>query len=267
MSAVKKEREYSAPAVDRALDILEFMADHHRPFGATEIARELDIPTNSVFRILKRLTERKYTTQDPVSGGYQLSNRIFTLGMSLYTRFELRQRARSHIEWLCREIEETCQIQIPQGDRMLVMDTYNPEKEFFLRIVPGSLVYYHPNAYGKAVLAFKDIEDVKAVLPQRMIGLTPKTIIDRDKFIEHLKSIRDTGLSYDDEEYTSGIFCVGAPVFDFEGKPVAGLGATCILSTLNAKKKTEIERRVLECAYHVSMDIGYLGDFFKDKVY
>jgi DNA-binding IclR family transcriptional regulator len=187
--------------------------------------------------------------------------------MSLYTRFELRQRARSHIEWLCRETEETCQIQIPQGDRMLVMDTYNPEKEFYLRIVPGSLVYYHPNAYGKAVLAFKDVEDVKAVLPQRMIGLTPKTIIDRDKLIEHLKSIRDTGLSYDDEEYTSGIFCVGAPVFDFEGRPVAGLGATCILSTLNAKKKTEIERRVLECAYHVSMDIGYMGDFFKDKVY
>jgi IclR family KDG regulon transcriptional repressor len=267
MAKEKKEREYSAPAVDRALDILEFMAVHHRPFGATEIARELNIPTNSVFRILKRLTERKYTTQDPVSGGYQLSNRMFTLGMSLYTRFELRQRARSHMEWLCRETEETCQLQIPQGERMLVVDSYNPEKEFYLRVVPGSLVYCHPNAYAKAVLAFMEEEEVKKLIPQRMIGLTPKTIIDRDKFMEHLKGIRETGLSYDDEEYTSGIFCIGAPVFDFEGKPVAGIGTTCLLSTLNDKKKTEIERRVLECAYHVSIDIGYVGDFFKDKVY
>ena len=81
--ARKNNREYSAPAVDRALDILEFMAKHHRPYGATELSRCLNIPINSVFRILKRLTEREYTVQDPVSGGYQLSTRVFSLGMSL----------------------------------------------------------------------------------------------------------------------------------------------------------------------------------------
>ncbi len=265
--AKENGRNYAAPAVDRALDILEFMAEHHRPFGATEIARELDIPTNSVFRILKRLTERNYTNQDPVSGGYQLSNRIFTLGMSLYTRFELRQRAHSHMQALCRETEETCQLQVPQGERMLVMDTFNPEKEYYLRVVPGSLVYYHANAYGKAVLAFLDVEEINSILPQRMIGLTPNTIIDRNKLIDHLQGVRDTGLAYDDEEYTSGIYCIGAPVFDFEEKPVAGLGTTCLMSTLTDKKRAEIEHRVLECAYNVSIDIGYLGDFFKDKVY
>jgi hypothetical protein len=72
----RKETEYSAPAVDRALDILEFMAKHPRPYGTTELARCLKIPVNSVFRVL---------------------------GMSLYTRFELRQRPRPHLEWMCRE--------------------------------------------------------------------------------------------------------------------------------------------------------------------
>lgn len=267
MTGKKKEREYSAPAVDRALDILEFMAEHHRPFGATEIARELKVPLNSVFRILKRLTEREYTTQDPVSGGYQLSTRIFTLGMSLYTRFDLRNRARLHLEWLCRETEETCQIQIPQGERMLVMDTINPESEFYLRIVPGSLMYYHPNAYGKAVLAFMEPERLKSIIPPIMIGLTPNTIIDRNKLIKHLEEIRETGLGYDNEEYTSGLLCIGAPVFDFDAKPVAGLGTTCLLSTIDEKSKVEIEKKVLQCASHVSRDIGYTGDFFKDKIY
>ncbi len=267
MAEKKKEREYSAPAVDRALDILEFMAEHPQPYGATEIARELKVPLNSVFRILKRLTEREYTSQDPVSGGYQLSTRIFTLGMSLYTRFDLRHRARPHLEWLCRETEETCQIQVPQGERMLVMDTINPEKEFYLRIVPGSLMYYHPNAYGKVVLAFMDLERIKSIIPPIMIGLTSNTIINRDHLIQHLEEIRKTGLGYDNEEYTSGLLCIGAPVFDFEAKPVAGLGATCLLSTVNEKNKVEIERKVLQCAYHVSKDIGYTGDFFKDKIF
>lgn len=119
-------RTYSAPAVDRTLDILEFMALHPRPYGATELSRCLNIPINSVFRILKRLTDRDYTIQDPFSDGYQLSTKVFSLGMSLYTRFELRQRARPHMEWLCRETEETCQLQIPHGDMVLVLDTVSP---------------------------------------------------------------------------------------------------------------------------------------------
>ncbi len=267
MAEKKKEREYAAPAVDRALDILEFLASSHRPYGATEIARELKVPLNSVFRILKRLTEREYTHQDSESGGYQLSTRVFTLGMSLYTRFDLRKRARPHLEWLCRETEETCQLQVPKGDRMLVMESLTPESEFYLRIVPGSLMYYHPNAYGKAVLAFMSEEQVKAILPPIMLGLTTNTIISRDELIQQLAEIRKTGLAYDNEEYTSGLLCIGAPVFDFAAEPVAGLGATCLLSTVSEKNKADIEQKVLQCAYHVSKDIGYTGDFFNGKIF
>lgn len=262
----KKIREYSAPAVDRALDILEFMAKHPRPFGTTELARCLKLPINSVFRILKRLTERDYTVQDPLSGGYQLSTRVFSLGMSLYTRFELRQRARPHLEWLCRETEETCQIQIPHADQMLVLDTVSPEVQFYLRVVPGSLVYYHPNAYGKAVLAFMKDEEVKQVIPSRLTGLTPNTIVLRSELLQQLERTRQTGLAYDNEEYTSGILCIGAPVFDVQGKVVAGLGVTCLLSTIDAVNKSAFELLVLECAWRVSKDIGYSGDFFVGKV-
>lgn len=262
----KQEREYSAPAVDRALDILEFMATHPHPYGATELARQLKLPINSVFRILKRLTEREYTRQDPSSGGYQLSTKVFTLGMSLYTRFDLRLRARPHLEWLCRETDETVQLQVPQGEKMLVMDSISPETQFYLRVVPGSLVYYHPNAYGKAVLAFMDEEEVKQLLPTRLPGLTAKTIVMRSEFLAQLEETRRTGLAYDDEEYTSGIFCIGAPVFNGEGRAVAGLGTTCLLSTEDSNHLKIFENLVLECARRVSRDIGYTGSFYDDKV-
>jgi DNA-binding IclR family transcriptional regulator len=259
-------REYSAPAVDRALNILEYMAEHPRPYGTTELARCLGIPVNSVFRILKRLTEREYVIQDAVSGGYQLSTRFFSLGMSLYTRFELRTRARPHLEWLSRETEVTCQIQVPRGDRMLVLDTVSPEVQFFLRVVPGSLVYIHANAYGKAVLAFMDEEEIRQILPSRLPPLSANTIVLRSELLQQLASTRRTGLAYDNEEYTSGIVCIGAPVFDVQGRVAAGLGVTCILSTVDAATKTLFEQRVLECARRVSKDIGYSGDFFVGKV-
>jgi DNA-binding IclR family transcriptional regulator len=260
-------REYSAPAVDRALDILEYMATHPRPYGATELSRCLKIPLNSVFRILKRLTEREYAVQDPISGGYQLSTRMFSLGMSLYTRFDLRQRARPHLEWLCRETEETCQIQVPQGEKLLVLDTISPEVQYYIRVVPGGQVFYHPNAYGKAVLAFMDEKAIREILPPRLPGLTPNTIVLRSELLKQLEEVRRTGLGYDNEEYNEGIRCIGAPVFDVQGKVVAGLGITGLVSTFRKHRVVTFEHLVLECAWRVSRDIGYTGPYFVDKVH
>jgi DNA-binding IclR family transcriptional regulator len=259
-------RTYSAPAVDRTLDILEFMAVHPRPYGATELSRCLNIPINSVFRILKRLTDREYTVQDPSSDGYQLSTKVFSLGMSLYTRFELRQRARPHIEWLCRETEETCQLQIPHGDMMLVLDTVSPEVSYFLRVVPGGLVYYHPNAYGKAILAFLPEDEIKKIISPRLPPLTPHTIVLRTDLMKILEDVRKTGLGYDNEEYNEGIRCIGSPVFDVEGKVAGGLGVSGLVSTFRNNRQATFEQLVLECAYRVSKDIGYSGDYFADKL-
>ncbi len=259
-------RTYSAPAVDRTLDILEFMAVHPRPYGATELSRCLNIPINSVFRILKRLTDREYTIQDPFSDGYQLSTKVFSLGMSLYTRFELRQRARPHLEWLCRETEETCQLQIPHGDMVLVLDTVSPEVSYYLRIVPGGQVYYHPNAYGKVMLAFQSEDEIKKIVPPRLPSLTPHTIVLRTELMKQLEEVRKTGLGYDNEEYNEGIRCIGSPVFDVEGKVVAGLGVSGLVSTFRNNRQATFEQLVLECAYRVSKDIGYSGDYFADKL-
>jgi DNA-binding IclR family transcriptional regulator len=262
----KGTREYSAPAVDRALDILEYMAAHPHPYGATELSRCLKIPLNSVFRILKRLTERDYTVQDSLSGGYQLSTRMFSLGMSLYTRFDLRQRARQHLEWLCRETDETCQIQVPHGEKVLVLDTVSPEVQYYIRIVPGGLVYYHPNAFGKVMLAFQSEEAVKKILPPRLPSLTPNTIVLRSELLRQLEEVRRTGLGYDDEEYNEGIRCIGSPVFDVEGKIVAGLGVSGLVSTFRKNRQGSFEQLVLECARRVSKGIGYSGEYFKDKL-
>jgi IclR family KDG regulon transcriptional repressor len=259
-------RTYSAPAVDRTLDILEFMAKHPRPYGATELSRSLNIPINSVFRILKRLTDREYTVQDPFSDGYQLSTKMFSLGMSLYTRFELRQRARPHLEWLCRETEETCQLQVPHGDMVLVLDTVSPEVQYYLRVVPGGLVHYHANAFGKAILAFQAEEDIKRILPPRLAALTPHTIVLRSELLKQLEEVRRTGLGYDNEEYNEGIRCIGSPVFDVEGRIVAGIGVSGLVSTFRKNRQGTFEQLVLECARRVSKDIGYSGDYFTDKL-
>jgi len=258
----KRKTNYSVPAVDRMLDIIEFLSLHKAPCGITGLSKALKINTNSIFRIMKRLVVRGYVEVDCASGKYQLSTKFFTIGMRLYTRFELRPRARKHLEWLSNETGETAQIHIPDGDRMLVLDSVVPHASYFLQVIPGSRVYYHNNAFGKAVLAFMDEKTIRATLPEKLPCLTKNTITELNDLIAQLQHVKKTGIAFDVEEYTYGIFCIGSPVFDIEGKACAGLGVTGLTSRHHSSDSKKIIRAVLETAAKVSRETGYEGSYF-----
>jgi IclR family acetate operon transcriptional repressor len=137
----------------------------------------------------------------------------------------------------------------------------NPPKDFYLHVVPGSRLYSHANAFGKAVMAFMKPEEAKKLIT-KMPKLTKNTIASEKKLFDELKKIGRTGLAYDDEEYNDGVFCIGSPVFNVSGDVVAGIGMTGLSSRFDEKNKPEFERIVLKCAEDLSKDIGYSGDFF-----
>ncbi|MDD4871206.1 MAG: IclR family transcriptional regulator [Kiritimatiellae bacterium] len=262
MSRKSLQKGYAVPAVDRMLDIVEYFLEHPTPVGITELARTLKIPTNSVFRILRRLADRGYAEIDAVTGGYQLGAGFFRLGMRLSTRYDLRLKARKHLEWLCQRTGETVQLHARNNGSVIVLDVVNPSVEFFMQIVVGSLLDYHCNAFGKCILAFLDDEEVGKILPPRLPARTANTITSMSKLLEDLDSIRKSGLGFDREEYMQGIFCIGAPVFDVNGKVVAGMGITGLAGRLTGDEKRHFGALVLQAAAMISKDMAYAGNLF-----
>jgi IclR family acetate operon transcriptional repressor len=254
----------AVPAVARALDLIEYLADHTRPFGINELARELKIPVNSVFRILKCLESRGYVETDGTAGGYQLSTGFFSLGMRLHARFDLRRRARPYIQTLCQETGESAQLYQLEGKAALVLDCVTPDTAWFLQFVPGTrMELLHAAANSKAILAFLSDEAVCRLLPKTLPTATPNTITDRDRLLPELAEIRRTGLAYDHEEYVVGVYCVGAPIFDVHGQVVAGVGLSGLVSRFHAADLPRIEQQVFECARQISQAIGNDGRRFE----
>lgn len=261
----KEKNKYAAPALEQALQIIDFMSQDGAERGINEISRKLGISVNMAYRILIQLANYGYAELG-ATGKYRLSTKLFTIGMRLYSRFDLRLRSRPHLEKLCESTGETCQIQIPDKDRVIVLDSITPNTDFYLKTVPGSRLYYHANAFGKAILAFMDESELNPIFPKTLPALTKNTITTRQKLLEELDKIRKTGLAYDREEYLTGLYCIGAPVFDVHEKVVAGLGVTGITSRLTTERWRQYERQVLKCAELVSRDIGYGGDrYYKFK--
>ena len=258
---VSGRNKYAVPAVEQMLDIVEHLAGNHRGYGITELARALGISTNGVFRILKCLTERGYAEADP-AGGHRLGTKFFSLGMRLQSRFDLRRRARSHLERLCSQAGETVQLYALQDDHALVLDCVTPAASSFIQVLPGSRMAIHASAFSKAVLAFLPENELRRRLPRKLDALTPHTVTDKKKLGAELSRIHTTGLAYDREGYMLGIFCIGAPVFDVNGEAVAGVGVTGLVSVAHPKKQAALEHLILTCAERLSRDIGYAGGLF-----
>ena len=63
------EKAYWVPAIEKALDILEYLADQGVARTRTQIARALGRGPSELFRMLTCLENRGYLYRDPASGG------------------------------------------------------------------------------------------------------------------------------------------------------------------------------------------------------
>jgi len=71
---------YIIPSLDRALEIIGFLAKQPKGCGITVIADKLGYPKNSVFRILKTLAAKGYIIE--TDRLYQLSAKFLAIGYS-----------------------------------------------------------------------------------------------------------------------------------------------------------------------------------------
>jgi DNA-binding IclR family transcriptional regulator len=253
-------RRSAAPAVDRALDIIELLAVDPEARGINELARELAIPVNSVYRVLQRLVDRGYASAD--GDGHRLTSRLYSLGLSLAARFDLRGRSRPHLEELARRTGQTCQLHVWDGGRMLAAECVAPESDYWLAVRPGARLLVTCNAFGKAVLPFLEDAEREAVLTPPLETPTARSPADPAVLAAELDAVAATGIAWDHEEYVPGIFCVGAPVFGVDGRVLAGIGVSGFAGALGDDPR-RFELPVLETAAAVAADIGYAGEAYR----
>lgn len=252
----------SAPALENALRIIDFMSQQlNSGYGISELSRILNISNNMTFRIMSILTEYRYTALD-AAGKYRLSSKLYSIGARLGERLSLENCVQPWLDGLCGATGEVCHVQAEDGERCLLIASSTPENDFYFYVKPGSRLYYHGNAFGKAMLAFFDEKKLNTALSEGLIKLTKNTVSSMDELEKMLERTRQTGIAYDIEEYNSGIYCVGAPVFNVSGEAVAGVGIIGFISAIDENGYRIYERPVLECAKNISNSLGYYGDRF-----
>lgn len=92
------------PAVDRALNILEFVAKAREPVSIKQVAQSLELPNTTAFRIVKQLSIRGYLEESESQPGcYHLGLQLLTLSNGMTYINNLRQVCHAELDHLAIE--------------------------------------------------------------------------------------------------------------------------------------------------------------------
>ena len=87
--------------------ILEFLAANPHGSGVSDIARELSLPKNSVFRIVSTLHAHGYLRRDESTKAFNLSRKLLSLGYAAVDENNLIEKSLDEMRRLRDETGET----------------------------------------------------------------------------------------------------------------------------------------------------------------
>jgi DNA-binding IclR family transcriptional regulator len=235
----REKSDYSIQAVDNVFRLLEeFRIDEE--IGVTELAERLKLHKNNVFRILATLTTRGYVEKNGETDRYRLGSACLLLGLSYSRRRSLLVLARESLRQLVAETGESAHFAVLWDFEVIYLDGEPSDRLLASGSQAGRRLPAHCCAAGKVLLGCGDPKllaayDQELLTGGRLEARTPATLVDREKLVEHLRSVRAQGYALELEEYEVGLCCASAPVYDAAGGLAAALSVSGPASRLDTE--------------------------------
>ena len=223
MSPARAEvREYSAPALDKGLDILELLANEASGLTQTEIADAVGRTVSQIFRMLATLEKRGYIYRDRQSGLYALSTRLFDLAHRHPPLRRLIALAIGPMRELSETVAQSCNLSIIDEDRVRVIAQVESPADFGYRVRIGATFPIGSTASG-------------AVLTS-----APDSLIARDGYLSRPDSLQ------------AGITDVVAAITEGTNRTIAALTVPYVATSFSATSLADVITAARTAAHTIS---------------
>lgn len=254
---------YVVPGVDRALTILELLAQHADGLSMIEIAARTGYPNNSVYRIAMTLCRRGYLRRSADTKRFTITRKFLNLAFPSVHHLNIVEVSMDVMEELRDEVGESVLLAVfNKSDGEGVVLAQSPALHpIRLMVEPGTRFDLYSNGPGKAMLAHLPQEQQTRLIESfDFKPHTSKTITDAETLRKELPEIRRQGYGLDHGESLEGVHCIAAPLFDEHG---AVLGAIWVSGPSTRLPESEFDRigpDVVSSAKRISQRIGYYGE-------
>jgi DNA-binding IclR family transcriptional regulator len=249
--------KYSVPGLERGLRMLQLF-DRTRPLlTAAEMARALDIPRSTAFRIAQTLVALGFLQRD--GERYRIGAAVLRLGFEYIASLELTDVARPVIEKLRDETGLSSQLVIRDGREVVIVLKVSPPSAFSSSVTVGTRLPAHATILGRVLLADMSDEALRALYPDPVLPrVSPNAPSTLDELKRHLREDRMRGHAVSESFFEQGISAVAAPARDNGGTVVAAVSVTLQRSTLEPGELRErLIKQVIAAAAELSHRLNH----------
>jgi IclR family transcriptional regulator, acetate operon repressor len=247
---------YDVAVLQKALDLLEVLAD--RPnLGLSELSEQTGASKASSYRVLSTLESRGFLVKDPVTRKYSPGPRLIAVSYGVVGRLDLVGIARTSLEALHNEFNETVNLGVLVENRVLYVDMLESPQTLRTAASAGSKDPLHCTALGKAILSAMPADDARAILKTyKRLAPTSHTRTSLEDLMTELAVTRVRGYSVDNEENELGSRCVGVPLLGRSGEVVGAVSVSGPAVRLPESQLARIGTRLIAARHEIERGLG-----------
>lgn len=239
----------------KALDVLEAL-QHADEMTLAEIVERTGMPKSSCYRIIQTLESRGYVERGQDEKRYRLTFQLVEMTKRLLQQNPIRRSALPHMYRLADQFGETVNLGVLQGAEVLYVETLESRHPFRVTETAGARSPVYVTGLGKALAAHLSPGELDSLLSlQSWRAVTPRTIVDRERFMEALEQVRRCGYALDDEEAETGVRCIAAPILGPEGYPLAAISISAPAARIAPSEVEPLARELCVACRSISAEI------------
>lgn len=251
------EARYSAPALEKGLDVLELLAAEAHGLNLQEIARRLERTPNELFRMLDVLVRRGYLVRHPDSA-YALTLRMFEMAHLHPPVDRLLDVAMPHMQALAAEVGQSNHLCVHHDARLVVLARAESPEPMSYAVRQGAHFAFHDDRVSARVITAFQAGAKREQYVRELLGGGRPTPARRRKMQERLDDIHRRGYDGGPSDTVSGVSDICFPVFDRFGV-VAALNVVYLKQRDTRLTIPEVREKLRQATALISKSLGWLG--------
>ena len=250
---------YTVPALKRGLEILRAFTQDRPVLALGPLARDMDLPRATVFRLLRTLESMGFVTREDGGRGYRLGPAVLGLGFEFLAALEVPELARPALEALRDRTGASTHLAIRDGTDIIYVARRAGRSALASNIRVGSRLAAHATSMGRVLLAaLGEAELAQLYAGRDLPRFTDQTPVDLEALQSLLRADRARGWVVSRSYFERGVASVAAPVFDASGRVMAAINITVAETAVDtAVLEGPLKDDVVAAAAAISSWLGY----------
>lgn len=249
-----ERRSYSAPALEKGLDILEILCRSERPMTQKEIAKGLGRSVGEIYRMVSCLVERNYVSQVD-DNSFTITTKLYELAHINPPTHRLMFEAIPVMQRLAKELDQSCHLTVYSQGKQVVLAKVDAPSGMGFSVRTGSELDVLISASGRVLLAFQTAETTKLWI-EESVQRRPEQSDPQIRTI--LETIRKIGFESVPSVQVRGLYAVSFPILDTQGRALAALTVPYAERIDQNQRKSipEVTAALGAAARHITEKVG-----------